>query len=536
MLTLLKNGLIYDGSGREAFPGDILVEDDHIAAVIPAGAAAETPAADCIIDLGGLSVGPGFIDGHSHNDWFAIKNDPIPYFEPFIRQGITTFVTGNCGLSVVGFEEGNEHVDLMGGGLFGFRDTTGQYGMAKDFFKAIDGNAPANLAILAGHCSARAAASGSVNRPLTEEETAHMLEILEEQLKQGAAGISLGMMYDPGIYADVEELKKVAALCVKYDRPLTVHPRAESRVSGAYSQLLGRSHLLRALDELVEIAKGTPLKLQYSHAIFVGRKTFRDHGEFVQIVRDLRASGVDVMFDIYDETLGVSVITVIMPPWFQALSPEDKRKKMNMIKFDLFTRAEIALVGFGWKDIQVAYIGPGYEEYEGKTVHENAVERGVSDAEMYIELCEKSNYKGRVNQGPYTTREIIEDFQKDELCLYMTDAWVEEHGVQNPAIYDCFPKFMHDSLIGVGADMPTTIRKMSGAWADRFMLKDRGYVRPGCFADLTVFNEKVLRDTEPDRGESFGIERVFMNGVEVLNAGELQAEALRHAGRAIPVG
>ena len=315
-----------------------------------------------------------------------------------------------------------------------------------------------------------------------------------------------------------------------------MHPRAESRVSGAYSQLLGRSHLLRALDELVEIAKGTPLKLQYSHAIFVGRKTFRDHGEFVQIVRDLRASGVDVMFDIYDETLGVSVITVIMPPWFQALSPEDKRKKMNMIKFDLFTRAEIALVGFGWKDIQVAYIGPGYEEYEGKTVHENAVERGVSDAEMYIELCEKSNYKGRVNQGPYTTREIIEDFQKDELCLYMTDAWVEEHGVQNPAIYDCFPKFMHDSLIGVGADMPTTIRKMSGAWADRFMLKDRGYVRPGCFADLTVFNEKVLRDTEPDRGESFGIERVFMNGVEVLNAGELQAEALRHAGRAIPVG
>ena len=359
MLTLLKNGLIYDGSGREAFPGDILVEDDRIAAVIPAGAAAETPTADCIIDLGGLSVGPGFIDGHSHNDWFAIKNDPIPYFEPFIRQGITTFVTGNCGLSVVGFEEGNEHVDLMGGGLFGFRDTTGQYGMAKDFFKAIDGNAPANLAILAGHCSARAAASGSVNRPLTAEETAHMLEILEEQLKQGAAGISLGMMYDPGIYADVEELKKVAALCVKYDRPLTVHPRTESRVSGAYSQLLGRSHLLRALDELVEIAKGTPLKLQYSHAIFVGRKTFRDHGEFVQIVRDLRASGVDVMFGIYDETLGVSVITVIMPPWFQALSPEDKRKKMNMIKFDLFTRAEIALVGVGWQDIQVAYIGPG---------------------------------------------------------------------------------------------------------------------------------------------------------------------------------
>lgn len=326
MKTLIKNARIYDGTGSDPFMGCVLIEDEKIAAVMPA-ASQEEPAADKVIDLGGLSLSPGFIDGHSHNDWFAIRKDPFPYFEPFLRQGVTTYVTGNCGLSVIGFEDGNEHVGLMGGGLFFFNDTTGKYGMTEDYFKAVDRNAPANIAILAGHCSARAAASGSVNRPLTEEETQKMLDILEQQLQQGAAGISLGMMYDPGLYADVEELKKVAALCVKYDRPLTVHARAESKVSGAYKQIFGRSHLLRALDELVEVAKGTPLKLQYSHAIFVGRSTFKDKDEFKKIIRDLRANGVDAMFDIYDETLGVSVITVIMPPWYQSMSPEEKRKR-----------------------------------------------------------------------------------------------------------------------------------------------------------------------------------------------------------------
>ena len=115
MKTLIKNARIYDGTGNNAFMGSVLIEDEKITAVIPDGQ--DAPAdADKVIDLGGLSLSPGFIDGHSHNDWFAIRKDPFPFFEPFLRQGVTIFVTGNCGLSVVGFEDGNEHVDLMGGG------------------------------------------------------------------------------------------------------------------------------------------------------------------------------------------------------------------------------------------------------------------------------------------------------------------------------------------------------------------------------------------------------------------------------------
>ena len=491
--------------------------------------------ADSVIDLSGKAAAPGFIDAHSHNDWFAIKKEPLPYFRPFLLQGITTFVAGNCGISEIGFEKGNPYTDRLGGGIFGFADTTGQYGTAEELFKAIDRNMPCNMAVLAGHCSARAAAGGTENRKLTPEEEKRMLEILEQALQQGAAGISLGLMYQPGLYADAEELKKVAALCVKYNKPLTVHPRAESRVSMAYPQLLGRSHLLRAADELAEISKGTKLKLQYSHAIFVGRKTLKDKDELLKIFEQMRADGVDVMFDIYNECQGVSVITVILPAWYQGMTEQERKKPLTRLKLAVLVKASSSLLGFGFKDIQIAYIGPGYEKYEGKTVHRIAREEGISDLKAYLMLCEKSNFVGRVNMGPYSTPEIISEFEHNEHCLYMTDAWVEDHGIQNPAIYDCYPKFLRDSLRGTGDTMEKTVRRMTGAAADRFMLRERGYLKEGYYADLTVFDEEALRNGTPDREESFGIEKVFINGRLVYSENQLDEHALKKTGRAIPV-
>jgi len=342
-------------------------------------------------------------------------------------------------------------------------------------------------------------------------------------------------MYEPGLYAPVPELKKVAELCVKHDKVLTVHPRAESRVSMAYPGLFGRSHLLRAFDELYEIAKGTDLKLHYSHAIFVGRSSFKDQPEFLQMVEKMRSEGIRIMFDIYNELKGVSVITVVLPSWYQGMTEEKRRKPINRFKLAALVKATSLLLGFGLDDIEIAYIGPGYEKYEGKTVAQLAKEHGKSPLEMYLQLCRESGFKGRVNMGPYTTPEIIHDFEKHDLCLYMTDAWVEDYGVQNPAIYDCFPKFLQDSLKGLGDTMPRTIRKMTGATADRFMLKDRGYLKEGYFADITVFDEKEILEAVPDQDRSFCIDRVYVNGKLVLDGEKLNRDLLRTSGRAIRV-
>jgi N-acyl-D-amino-acid deacylase len=203
------------------------------------------------------------------------------------------------------------------------------------------------------------------------------------------------------------------------------------------------------------------------------------------------------------------------------------------LKLNVLIRATIILLGFGWDDIQIAYIGPGYEQYEGKSVTQIAREMGKSCLDAYLDLCEMSDFKGRVNMGPYSTPEIISELSKDDRCLYMTDAWVEDHGVQNPAIYDCFPKFLKFSLSGTGDSMPNTIRKMTGAVAERFSINDRGKIKPGYYADLTVFDEAKLLNGQPDQGESFGIEQVYINGIKVLDGDILDTEAIRHSGRAM---
>lgn len=528
-MKLFKDAYIYDGTGADAFNGDVLVENDKIVKV---DKCIEPEDGWEVIDLKGLSIAPGFIDAHSHNDWFAIKNNTQKYFEPFIRQGITSFVTGNCGLSAVGFEPQSQHTGKVGGGLFSFSDTTGVYPTVADFFSAIDRNTPCNIAVLAGHCTARTSVAGYENRSLTDDERTRMLEIMENAIKDGACGLSLGLMYEPGIYAGIDELKDVARLCEKYDRPMTVHPRACSAVSMTYP-LLGRPHLLRALDELVEIASGTKMKLHYSHAIFVGRRSFRCKDELLSILHDLKEKGVDIGFDIYSELLGVSVITVVLPAWYQALSPEQKHHWFNKLKLSILIRATIILLGFGWDDIQIAYIGPGYEQYEGKSVAQIAKEMNKSCLDAYLDLCEMSDFKGRVNMGPYSTPEIVSELSKDDICLYMTDAWVEDHGIQNPAIYDCFPKFLKFSLCGTGDTMPNTIRKMTGAVAERFSIPERGMIKPGYYADLTVFDETKLREGQSDQEQPFGIEKVYINGIKVLDGDVLDTEAIRHSGRAM---
>ena len=206
MRILLKNAKIYDGAASAPFTGDILVEDERIAAVAPS----IEEKADKVIDLGGLSVSSGFFDAHSHNDWFCIKKEPLKYFEPFIRQGITSFITGNCGMSAVGFEKDTPYLDKIGGGLFHYDDTTKDvYPTVKSFLEGIDGKNPCNIAVLVGHCTARTSVSGWESRELDPQEKERMLGIMEQGLKEGACGLSLGMMYEPGRYTSVAETKDV---------------------------------------------------------------------------------------------------------------------------------------------------------------------------------------------------------------------------------------------------------------------------------------------------------------------------------------
>ena len=115
----------------------------------------------------------------------------------------------------------------------------------------------------------------------------------------------------------------------------------------------------------------------------------------------------------------------------------------------------------------------------------------------------------------------------------MTDAWVEDCGVQNPAIYDCFPKFLQDALLGRGDTMEKTIERMTGATAQRFNLRERGYIRPGYYADLTVFSEEELKTAIPDQQCSLGICKVWINGKAVLDGDRIDEDLIKTSGRSI---
>lgn len=529
MTTLFKSGKIYDGTASSPIIGDVLIENDKIVEV---ATCIDCPDAT-VVNIEGLSIAPGFFDAHSHNDWFAIYNEPVKYFEPFIRQGITSFITGNCGLSAVGFDANTPHIDKIGAGLFGYRgQTKGIFPTVSQYFDAIDHNTPCNIALMLGHCTARAGVSGYDSAPLNDVQLKQMLDTLELGLKEGACGLSLGLMYNPGLFADKHELREVAKLCERYNRPLAAHSRALSRVSMDYP-LVGRSHILRALDELVDVCKGLKIKFQYSHAIFVGRQTFADCHALHHIIDTMRDEGINAMFDIYNETMGVSVITVVMPTWYQALPVEKRRSAWNYLKLSVLVKATTILLGLDWNDLIIAYVGEGNEQWEGKSVAQCAKEMGKSNVAAYLDLCEMSHWSGRINLGPYSTPDIISWQSKRDDCIFMTDAWVEEHGVQNPAIYDCFPKFLRDALLGSGDTLPRTIRKMSGAVADRYSIEKRGYMRAGYYADITIFDEQKIKAAIPDREQSFGIEQVWINGMKVLDGDNLDTGVLKHSGRAL---
>ncbi|MBN2051631.1 MAG: amidohydrolase family protein, partial [Spirochaetales bacterium] len=514
MTILLKNGRLIDGTGEPGYKADLLIENRRIAAV----GRIEEHLADQVIDVSGKCVAPGFIDSHSHNDWFAPRTDRTPFFTPFAEQGITTQVTGNCGFSPFGYEENSPHLDLLGSGLF----SRGAF-EKEDFshlqgFVEACGNPPLNILPIYGHMSSRISISGYANRELTPEEVKRQNALLERTLEEGAAGVSFGLMYEPDRYAPYEELKRAAEIASRRGKIVTVHARACSAASTSYQPPFGgRPHNLRALDEMARLARETGVKVQYSHLIFVGSRTWKTLDEALRIIDDLNREGLDFMYDSYAMTYGASVITVVLPSWYLGLPEAKRRSAAVRARMALEIGVTKGILGFDFEDIVIAWIGEGHEDLCGKNVHQIAREWKVSDLSAYLTLVDLSAGKGRVIMHKYSTPEILARLMTDPRCLCMTDAWVEEEGMQNPATFGCFPEFLR--LAKERGHLEHTVRQMTGAAADRFGLRNRGYLKEGCLADITVFDPfKVAPALESD-GRPSGIDLVFLAGKQIVENG-----------------
>ena len=177
------------------------------------------------------------------------------------------------------------------------------------------------------------------------------------------------------------------------------------------------------------------------------------------------------------------------------------------------------VLGIDWDDMVIAYISDEHPEYEGKTVPEAAAEEGLSNLDMYLKLVDLSGRAGSIYLGKYYNDEIVHRLMEDELSVFMTDAWVEEKGLQNIAAFQTFPQFF---LLAkrYGIPVEKIVRKMTGATADRYRIPERGFLRPGYKADLTVLDLENLRvnEKQPDFKPG-GIVHVYVNGHPVLENG-----------------
>jgi len=516
MTTLLTGGRIIDGTGEKAYTADLLIKDGRIAAI---GSFSDAQA-DEFIDAKDKCIAPGFIDAHSHNDWFLSRHDVSKYFLPFLSQGITTQVTGNCGFSPFGFDADSPNLHLLGSGLFTLQEFSEGADPTLKGFAQKHNKTPVNIVPLYGHMSGRNSISGYENRPLNAIELDHLDNLMEQALVDGAAGISLGLMYEPDRYAPYEELKRAARIAAKHDKILSVHARACSAVSTSYQPPVGgRPHNLRALDEMISIARETGVKVQFSHLIFVGAKSWQTVDEALAIIQKVNDEGLSFLYDSYSMTCGASVITVILPAWYLSLPENKRRSPIARARIALEIGVTKRLLGFDFSDIVLTWVKEGYEHLCGKSVHDIAKEWRTTDLDAYLKLVEISNGRGRVLMHKYLTEEILSRLMDDPKCLYMTDAWVEETGLQNPACYSSLPEFLRRGQ--AKGTLEKTIRQMTGATADRYQIKERGYLKEGYYADITVFDPLQVRASDSLQDPPHGISEVLIAGERVLKAGKM---------------
>ena len=523
--VLLENGLIVDGSGSPAYYGDLLIEGGQIALVTPHDVDFRGRTIDCT----GKVVAPGFIDMHSHMDWVLAVEGRPELKTPFTAQGVTTFVGGNCGFGIAGHRKDSRHKDLLQTRTAGLYEID-WHSMAGYFAHLAANGISHNLLNLSGHGTTRASIKGYDPAPLTPEELSELLHLLEETLEQGAGGISLGLQYEPGIFATMNELEEVARLVKRRQKILTVHMKAYSSLSPSYTpNPFGKPHNLLAIEDMLNLARATGVKLQLSHLIFVGEASWDTCHEALALIDAAIADGVDVKFDTYAYHCGTSIINVVLPKWFLARVPEAYEDRVALWRLygelQLITR----LLGFGYDDIQITKANhPDLEQYNGLFLGEMARERKMGEFENFIDVARKSGGRARVLNHRYSILEHVLELMRHPASLFMTDAVVASAGVQNPAAFGNFPRFLQYARDYSLISLEEAVHKMTGASAERFGIEGRGLLKNGFAADITVFDWEKVRDNNTEKttdARPDGIEMVFINGRQVVDGEKIDSSA-----------
>jgi N-acyl-D-amino-acid deacylase len=461
-ITLLRNGLVVDGTGKPGYRADVLIEDERIARIAQDISPA---AAERVIDCAGLVVAPGFIDVHTHDDAVALDK---PDMLPKISQGITTVIVGNCGISLtpVVTTAPIEPLGLLGARYFRFTRLA-------EYADAVDAARPAvNVAALIGHTSLRAAVMPRFNRAAGAGERAAMAGLLRQAMDDGALGLSSGVFYENAYAADERELIEIAAVAGEAGGIFTAHIRTE---------LEG---ILDAMRETARVARQGRLPLVFSHHKCCGPANWGRTHETLALI-DRLAAHQPIGMDVYPYTAGSTVL---------------REDLVDGVIDIIITGSEPhpEMVGKHLADVAEAW---GVDQRE-------ACRRLIPGGACYFQMDEED--VRRVLSHPRT--------------MIGSDGLPHDPR-PHPRLWGAFPRVLGRYTRELGLlRLENAIFKMTGLPAAQFGLGERGTLAEGHPADVTVFDPQRIGDrasfAEPER-ISEGVCHVFVNGVLSYEEGAL---------------
>jgi N-acyl-D-amino-acid deacylase len=575
---LITNGEILDGSGAPGYRADLLVEGERIAAILRDGA--PRPAVERTIDAAGRTVTPGFVDIHSHADLYVHRPDHPRVFEPLIRQGITTFVGGNCGYGVAPIAERQlEAQQFYLEGVTAQRFDDVRWRSTADFLGLLERQGVAlNAGVLCPHGLIRLQVMGQRRAQASSDELGQMSRVLEESLEQGALGLSTGLQYFPGLCSDSRELVTLGRIAAQRGGRFTSHLR--SYTSNSVDQ---------ALEEVIEVSRQTGAAVQISHIftlpwvgaaqrllVGLGRLGARypkissrlvpdrlldgDMQRLLQTFDRCRKSGLEVGMDVMPTTTGFTHLLAFFPPWVVADSsgaverrladPEARRAMIRDIETgrpdwphdrdQTWSLNFFRIFGYGCATI-MSVGSQKNRALEGRRLADLAAERGQHPIEYACDLLLEEKRQVLVfvamdePEDPFSVRTQFPALAHPGVAV-ATDTVLLGFGRPSFLFYGCYPRFL-----GVHCrerrlcDLPTAIRKCTEVPARALGLRDRGIIREGAFADLVVLDpQRVSTPADFAHPDVFpqGIEHVLINGRPVLagdryDAGALAGKVLR---------
>jgi dihydroorotase/N-acyl-D-amino-acid deacylase len=467
----LKGGTVVDGTAAAPFSGNVFVSGGRIADI---GNLAPPERAE-VIDCAGLIVAPGFIDGHSHSDLQVLDNRPEK-----VLQGVTTEVVGNCGFSPYPCNDRAADLREFANGIFCGNDSW-SWPDAQSYCSDVQSKCRTGVLSLIGHGSLRVAFAGHKLGPLAEPVLGAMEQALNTALQQGATGLSTGLMYSPGSSAPLEELDRLSAIVARHGKLVATHMRD-------YSDLV-----CEAVAEQIGIAQRTGCRLQISHLQTVGPRNWPKQDEALEIIEEASRQGVDVAFDCYPYTRGATVLTQLLPQWaleggfaglVSRLSGTDER-----IRIATEMNRNLAQ---GWAGILIAGVrSSAGQELLGLSIEEIAhgrhLEPAMAALELLVEEVGAVNML-EINQSEENLRQVL----THRLSTIISDGFYV-NGRPHPRLHGTFPYLLGEiSRRRKWLSLTEAIHKITDKPAQRFGLRERGQVRRGYYADVTVFDEALI--------------------------------------------